>query len=88
MGTKTITISLPEILQEFIDAQIASGRSINRSEFIQMLVMEDQKRLARERIEALLEEGLDSGPATPMSAADWDNLRQRQRNRLASRAKT
>lgn len=40
----------------------------------------------RERIEELLLEGLDSGPATPMTKRDWDELRKlivlaRQRER-------
>jgi antitoxin ParD1/3/4 len=82
MDTTPITISLPESLREFVDVQIASGRSIDRSEFIQLLLKEEQMRLAREKVEAMLEKGLDSGPATPMTAADWDNLRQRMHERL------
>jgi hypothetical protein len=40
-----------------------------------------QKR--KREIETLLVEGLDSGPATPMTAEDWAALRQRVVARLA-----
>jgi antitoxin ParD1/3/4 len=84
----TITISLPEHLKQFLDDQVASGRSASSSDFIRSLLHEEEKKQARERIEALLQEGIDSGPAAPMTPADWDTLRQRVRDRLKSGAKT
>jgi antitoxin ParD1/3/4 len=83
-----ITISLPEHLKQFLDAQVASGRSTSSSDFIQSLLDEEEKRQARERVEALLQAGLDSGPAMPMTAENWDSLRQRVHDRLANHAKT
>ena len=35
-----------------------------------------QKRKAKERVEALLLEGLDSGSATPMTENDWEEIRR------------
>jgi hypothetical protein len=35
------------------------------------------KLQAEERLEALLIEGLESGPATEMTDADWDEMRRR-----------
>ena len=48
-----------------------------------MISDSEQKRL--QEIEALLIEGLDSGPATPMTPEDWSALRQRVEGRLAKR---
>ncbi|MFL5244505.1 MAG: type II toxin-antitoxin system ParD family antitoxin [Gemmataceae bacterium] len=88
METTSITISLPERLKQFVDSQIALGRTPSLSEFIESLLNQEEKRQARERVEDLLQEGLDSGPGTPMTAGDWDKLRQRVRDRLASPAST
>ena len=37
-------------------------------------------------LEELLLEGLNSGPATPMTAADWDDIRRQVRDRLAKKS--
>jgi len=36
-------------------------------------------------LEELLREGLNSGPPTPMTSADWDDIRQQVRDRLAKK---
>ena len=41
----------------------------------------DQKEHAR--LEQLLLEGIESGPATPMTKADWEEIKQRGLERLA-----
>ena len=33
------------------------------------------RREAQARLDALLQEGLDSGPSTPMTAEDWSDIR-------------
>ncbi len=39
----------------------------------------------RERLRALIREGIESGPATPMTPDDWADLRRRLDERLAAR---
>jgi antitoxin ParD1/3/4 len=73
----TLNISLPEPMRAYVDAQVAQGGFSTASEYIRQLVREDQKRAAKERLESLLMEGVESGPASEMTAADWDELRQR-----------
>jgi antitoxin ParD1/3/4 len=87
MSTTSLTISLPEPLKAFVDGQVASGTFPDADAYIQALLREAQKRQARERVEALLQEGLDSGPATPMTAKDWENIRKRLRGRVKKRPK-
>jgi Arc/MetJ-type ribon-helix-helix transcriptional regulator len=37
------------------------------------------------RVEALLIQGLDSGPSTPMTAADWDEIEREGQRMIAAR---
>jgi antitoxin ParD1/3/4 len=37
---------------------------------------DDEKRKAREKLEALLMEGIQSGPPTEMTRQDWDDIRR------------
>lgn len=37
---------------------------------------ENSRREAQARLDALLQEGLDSGPSTPMTAEDWRDIRR------------
>jgi antitoxin ParD1/3/4 len=73
----TLNISLPESMQAYVDQQVAEGGFSTASEYIRQLVREDQKRAAKQRLEALLMEGIESGPPSEMTAADWDELRRR-----------
>ncbi len=60
-----------------LNQQVAQGGYSTASEYIRQLVREDQKRAAKQRLEALLMEGIESGPSREMCAADWEDLRQR-----------
>ena len=73
----TLNISLPKAMREFIDEQIVQGNYGTASEYIRELLRAAQKQKARERIEALLEEGLSSGEAIEITPEYWQNLRKR-----------
>lgn len=47
----------------------------------------DQKREAEERLEALLLEGLDSGPAKSLTKADPDETKRVVRKRISQKTK-
>lgn len=78
-----MNISLPDSMRTYIEEQVASGGYSTVSEYFRELVRLDQKRKATERLEVLLLEGLDSGTETPMTAQDWENIRQAVRERVA-----
>ncbi len=60
MMRKTITIS--EVMEDWIKSQIASGRYGNDSEYFRDLIRKDQdERFAVRGLEALIKEGIDSG---------------------------
>jgi antitoxin ParD1/3/4 len=78
----TVTVTLPESLSEFVARQVSEGGHASPEEFIRHLILEDQKRRARERVDALLLEGLQS-PAREMTEGDWQELRRRVAEREA-----
>jgi len=81
----SMNISLPDDLKDFVDQQIQAGYS-SASEFVRELIRNAQKQAAREKLETLLLDGLDSGPATPMTDDDWKALRDSAETRWTERA--
>jgi antitoxin ParD1/3/4 len=83
----TVNISLPESMKAYIDEQVATGGYGTVSEFFRDLIRQDQKRKAKESLETLLLEGLDSGASTPMSAQDWEDIRLAVQGKIAQQQK-
>ena len=82
----TMNISLPDDMKAFIEAQAAAKGFGTVSEYMRALIRETQERAARrERVDALLLEGLDSGPATPMTGGDWEAIRREVKERHEAR---
>lgn len=81
----TMNISLPPELRSFVEGEVASGGYSTVSEYVRTLIREAQKKKARERLEQVLLEGLDSGEATPMTSADWEEIRREVLSRLKKR---
>ena len=72
MSKNTMSFALPESMRRFIDERVVEGNYGNTSEYIRDLVRKDQQDQARNRLRALIEEGLASGPARPLTQADED----------------
>ena len=81
----TLSICLSEALQEFIDRQVAEGGYSDASAYLHKLLQEEQKKKAKEKVEALLLEGLESGPASPMTVQDWEDILREVRERQSAR---
>lgn len=67
----TMNISLPDSMRTFIEQKVAQGGYSTASEYIRQLVREDQKRATQERLEALLMEGIESGPSIEITPDYW-----------------
>ena len=67
----TLNISLPEPLRSFVETQVAEGRYPTADEYIQQLIRDDARRKAREKVDALLIEGLNSGEPLATTADYW-----------------
>lgn len=73
---KSINISLPDMMRAYVEEQVTDGCYSTISEYFRELVRQDQKRKAKERLETLLLEGLNSGSSTLLTEKDWDDIRQ------------
>lgn len=78
----TMTISLPEPMREFVEAEVSSGNYGSASELFRELVRERQKRKAQERLETLLLEGLESGQPIEVTQDYLEARRQALREKL------
>lgn len=73
---RTVTISLPDSLKEFVDDQLATKGFGNVSEYFRTLLRDAQQREEDARLEALLIEGLNAGGKDiPLSQKFWKDLR-------------
>jgi putative addiction module CopG family antidote len=66
-----LNIQLPDDAGSFVHEQVAAGKSTSVSEYILLLVERERQQTAHERVERLLLEGLDSGPAMEVSREWW-----------------
>ncbi|ETX03453.1 MAG: hypothetical protein ETSY1_47165, partial (plasmid) [Candidatus Entotheonella factor] len=77
----TMNIALPENLKSFVQNQVEMGGYSSVSEYVRELIRKDQKEKARDALEAEILKGLDSGDATPMTADDWQAIREEVKKR-------
>lgn len=77
----TMNIALPDSLKQYVQKRVSEGGYSSVSEYIRELIRIDQKEVAREKIEAEVIKGLQSGESTPMTREDWDRLREELRRR-------
>jgi antitoxin ParD1/3/4 len=75
MEMTSLNISLPKVMKDYVESRVQEGGFSTPSEYMRALVREDQKRKAEEKLEALLLEGIQSGPATPMTPQNWKEIR-------------
>jgi len=79
---RTMNISLPDDMKEYVDSEVASGRYSSTSEYVRELIREDERRKACARVEEQLREGLRSGEASAMTSEDWHDIRLQVRQRM------
>ena len=82
----TMNISLPESMKAFVEGEVQARGYSTTSEYFRALVRDAQDGKAKEHLERLLLEGLNSGEATTMTEQDWEDIRREVRERSARRA--
>jgi antitoxin ParD1/3/4 len=82
----SMNISLPEDLKEYVEEQTGRGYS-TPSEYVRELIRDDQKRRAKQRLDALLLEGLNSGKPIRADAEFWTDLKREALSKLKARAR-
>ena len=83
----SMNISLPEELKAYVEQQLQAGYS-TPSEYVRELIREDQKRRAKERLNAMLLEGLNSGESIPADAVFWTELKREAVAKIEARKKS
>lgn len=78
----TMTISLPDPLREFVEAEVSSGNYGSASELFREMVRERQKQKTQERLETLLLEGLESGQSIEVTEHYLNQRRRALRKKL------
>ena len=81
----SLHVSLSEEMRAFVDQQVRGGAYHNHSEYVRDLIRHDQERRAKERVDNLLLEGLESGEPAPLTPDDWQEIREQVRSRAARR---
>lgn len=81
----SLNVSLPEPLKKYIERQTRQGGYSTPSEYMRDLIRADQRQKTRDRVEALLLEGLESGTATEMTEEDWADIRGEGLSRMKKR---
>ena len=79
----TLTVTLSDETQAFVDRQVAEGRNPSAEEYVLALVQQDQKRQARRELEAMLAEEM-KGPMIVMDQGDWESIRREALEGLTS----
>lgn len=77
MDMNCLSIELPDSLLGYVQERVARGEYTNEGEYLRDLIRRDRESRAALRLRELIQEGLDSGPARPMTEADWTDLRAR-----------
>jgi len=83
----TITVTLPDSMREFLDAELKQRGIEDPSEYFQALLIEDQKRKEWAKLHRMIDEGLESG-SSEMTQEDWREIREEVHRRHAERTQT
>ena len=84
MSNTSRNVSLPETLKAYVLERVAEGTFSNPSDYVRALIREDMRRRAEERLDGLLLEGINSGPARPV---DWEAIRAKADELAAAQAR-
>ena len=81
-----MNVSLAPDLERFLNEQVQSGRYSSTEEAVRKAVeLLKEAGEAESRLETLLQEAEDSGPATELTAQDWADIENEGLKRLRSR---
>jgi Arc/MetJ-type ribon-helix-helix transcriptional regulator len=78
---ESMQITLTPELSEFVEQQVAVGGFQGPHDYILALVEEKRTEVAREELERLLEDGVNS-PSRPFTPAVMDEIRRRMHERI------
>ena len=77
----TVNLNLSDELQQFLNNQVEAGQFNEPAEYIEALIR--RAKSGKEKLDALLLEGLDSGDPVPLDAAEWNRIHHEVEQRLS-----
>jgi len=79
---QTISINIPDSLGDFVHRQSAEH---GIDEYFETILRDQQRNEARDRLEAELIKGIESGFGEPITPAYWEKMRERLQQRIAQK---
>jgi antitoxin ParD1/3/4 len=70
------TIALPDVAQAYIDGQLANGNYATADDVITALILAENKRQAKQTLNAMIREGLSSGAPIEATPEWWERQRE------------
>ena len=80
---ESLQITLPEPFHEWVQRQVTRKGYGSANDYVLELLRQEQLREVRDRVDATLLDAVESGPATEMTADDWQRIRQEGQRRAA-----
>lgn len=80
-------VSLPVPLKQWVEGQVLARGYSTASEYVRDLLRQEQERQARSRVDSRLTDAINSGPSTPMTRQDWQEIAREGTKRARSRRK-
>lgn len=77
----TVNLPLSAPLKQFVDEEVSEGGFASEADYLRDLIRQRQRAKAEQVLRRLIAEGLASGPAQPLEAEFFDDLRERARLR-------
>ena len=77
---QTLNIAIPDALNEYVLKQVEEQGYGSADEYVGELIRAAQHDEARRKLESKLLLGLESGPAEPLTTADWQAMRREVQN--------
>ncbi len=82
---QTMNISLPDPMKEYVEERVSAGAYSSASEYVRELVRADQKRHAKEQMEQILLNAMDSGDPFEVTPEMLEDIKLKLRTRSAQR---
>ena len=82
---QTMNISLPDPMKQYVEEQVSAGAYSSASEYVRELVRADQKRHAKEQLEQILLNAINSGDPFEVTPEMLEDIKRKLRARSAQR---
>jgi antitoxin ParD1/3/4 len=82
---QTMNISLPDPMKQYVEEQVSAGGYSSASEYVRELVRADQKRRAKDELEQILLNAMNSGDPVEVTPEMVEEVKERLRARAVQR---